>query len=113
MKLSCNSVGVGISIWAKLVIISSTVILLCAKVSFLYNELQECIIVVYKHVDSSLHVESLDLTCMQNIRPIPLKVLEILGFKLKNKSNDKKNGEMDFCRISHVSSPILNYIIIL
>ena len=50
--------------------------------------------IVYKHFDRSLHVRSLDSTCVQNFRPVPLTVFEILGFKLKNKNdnnNDKKN----------------------
>ena len=47
--------------------------------------------IVYKHFDRSLHVESLDPTCVQNFRPVPLMVFEIQGFKLKNKNdNDKK-----------------------
>ena len=44
--------------------------------------------IVYKQFDISLHVRSSDPTCVQNFRPIPLTVFEILGFKLKNK-NDK------------------------
>ena len=50
--------------------------------------------IVYKHFDRSLHVGSLDPIFVQNIKPIPLTVFEILGFKLKNKNdndNDKKN----------------------
>ena len=46
--------------------------------------------IVYKHFDRSLHVGSLDPTCVQNFRPVPLTVFEIQGFKLKNE-NDKKN----------------------
>ena len=48
--------------------------------------------IVYKHFDRSLHVGSSDPTCVQNIRPVPLTVFEIQGFKLKNKNdnNDKK-----------------------
>ena len=42
--------------------------------------------IVYKHSDRSLHVESLDPTCVQNFRPVPLMVFEIQGFKLKNKN---------------------------
>ena len=51
--------------------------------------------IVYKHFDRSLHVRSLDSTCVQNFRPVPLTVFEILGFKLKNKNdndNDKKKN---------------------
>ena len=49
--------------------------------------------IVYKHFDRSLHVESLDSTCIQFFRSVPLTVFEIQGFKLKNKNNDndKKN----------------------
>ena len=46
--------------------------------------------IVYKHFDRSLHVGSSD-PYVQNFRPAPLTVLEILGFKLKNENdNDKK-----------------------
>ena len=44
--------------------------------------------IVYKHFDRSLHIGSLDPTCVQNFRPVPLTFFEILGFKLKNKNND-------------------------
>ena len=45
------------------------------------------------YFDRSLHVGSLDLTCVQNFRPVPLMVFEILGFKLKNNdNNDKKKN---------------------
>ena len=50
--------------------------------------------IVYKHFDRSLHVGSLDPTFVQNLKPVPLMVFEIQGFKLKNKNdndNDKKN----------------------
>ena len=49
--------------------------------------------IVYKHSDRSLHVRSLDPTCVQNFRPVSFTVFEIQGFKLKNKNdnNDKKN----------------------
>ena len=47
--------------------------------------------IVYKHFDKTLHVGSLDPTCVQNLRPVPLTVFEIQGFKLKNKNeNDNK-----------------------
>ena len=46
--------------------------------------------IVYKHFDRSLHVGSSDPTCVQNIRPVPLMVFEIQGFKLKN-DNDNDN----------------------
>ena len=51
----------------------------------------ECIVVVYKHFDRSIHVGSLDPNYVQNCRPkISLTVFEILGFKLK-KNNDNYN----------------------
>ena len=59
--------------------------------------------IVYKHFDRSLHVGSLDPTCVQNFRPVPLTVFEILGIKLKNKnnnSNDKKNWRKRLFAIS-------------
>ena len=70
-------------------VISTADIMLYAKVSPLYNVLWECIVVVYKHFDRSLHVGLSDPTCVQNFRPVPLTIFEILGFKLKN--NKKKN----------------------
>ena len=49
--------------------------------------------IVYKHFDRSLHVGSLDPTCVQKFRSVALTVFEIQGFKLKNKNdnNKKKN----------------------
>ena len=41
--------------------------------------------IVYKHFDRSLHIKSSDPTCVQNFRPVPLTVFEILG--LNNKKN--------------------------
>ena len=76
--------------------------------------------IVYKHSDRSLHVGSSDLTCIQNFRPVPLTVFEILGFKLKNKNNNddhKKNWRNRFFAISHmfvvIFSPNFRYIYIL
>ena len=68
--------------------------------------------IVYKHFYRLLHVRSLDLTCVQNFRPVLLTVFEIQGFKLKNKNDndDKKKEELEketFCHISHVCGPIL------
>ena len=52
--------------------------------------------IVYKHFDRSLHVGSSDPTCVQNIKPVPLTVFEIQGFKLKNKNdNDNDNNDND------------------
>ena len=57
--------------------------------------------IVYKHFDRSLHVESLDPTCVQIFRPVPLTVFEIQGFKLKNKKdNDNKNWRKRLFAIS-------------
>ena len=39
-------------------------------------------------------------TCVQNFRPGALTVFEILGFKLKNKNNDKKNWRNGLLAIS-------------
>ena len=47
--------------------------------------------IVYKHFDRLLHVGSLDPTCVQNFRPVPLTVFEIQGFNLKNENDKKKN----------------------
>ena len=55
--------------------------------------------IVYKHFDRSLHVGSLDPTCVQNIRPLSLTVFEIQGFNLKNE-NDKKNWRYGLFAIS-------------
>ena len=47
--------------------------------------------ILYRHFDWSLQVKSSNPTRMQNLRPVPLTVFEIQGFKLKNKNdNDKK-----------------------
>ena len=46
-------------------------------------------VVVYKYFDRSQHIGLSDPTCVQNFRPVPLMAFEILGFKLKNKNNDK------------------------
>ena len=53
------------------------------------------ILLLFTHIhyfDRSLHVRSLDPTCVQNFRPAPLTVFEILGFKLKNKNDNKKKN---------------------
>ena len=84
----------GLVLGQSLMVIFTTGVLLYAKVSPLYNVLWECIVVVYtnyivyKHFDRSLHVGSLDPTCVQNFRPAPFMVFEIQGFNLKNE-NDK------------------------
>ena len=82
---------IGLVLGQSSIVISTMDILLYAKVSLLYNVLWDCIVVVYKHFDRSLHVGSSDPTCVQNFRPVSLTVFEIQGFKLKNKNdNDKK-----------------------
>ena len=46
---------------------------------------------------------SLDPTCVQNFRPVPLTVFKILGFKQKNNNDnddDKKNWRNGFFAIS-------------
>ena len=81
-------------------VICSTGVLLYAKVCPLYNVLRECIVVVYKTFDRSLHIGSSDPTCVQNFKPITLMVFEILGFKLKKNDNDKKNWRNGLFAIS-------------
>ena len=78
-------------------VISIMDILLYAKVSPLYNVLQEwlcCCLqvnyIVYKHFDRSMHIWVLYPTCVQNFRPVPLTVFEIQGMKLNNNNNNKK-----------------------
>ena len=73
--------------------------------------------IVYKHFDRSLHVGSLDPTCVQNFRPVDLTVIEIQGFKLKSKNNDKKNWRNRLFAISPIFvvqfSPYFGYTYIL
>ena len=47
--------------------------------------------IVYKHFDRSLHVGSLNPTCVQNFKPVLLMIFEIQGFKLKNKNDNDNN----------------------
>ena len=56
--------------------------------------------IVYKNFDRSLYVGSLDPTCVQNFRPVPLTVFEILGFKLKKGNDNKKNWRNGLFAIS-------------
>ena len=76
-------------------IIFTTGILLYAKVCPIYKVMWECIVVVNTYAtlftNRSVHVESSELTCVQNFRSVPLTGFEILGFKLKNKNDKKKN----------------------
>ena len=71
-----------------------------AKGTLLYNVLQEwlcCYLqvnyIVYKHFYRSLNVWLLDPTCVENFRPVPLKVFEIQDLKLNN-NNEKKQENL-------------------
>ena len=48
--------------------------------------------IVYIHFDRSLHIESLNPSCVQNLRSVTLMVFEIQGFKLKNENDNKKKN---------------------
>ena len=61
--------------------------------------------IVYKHFDRSLHIGSSNPTCVQKFRPVPLKVFEIQGFKLKNKNN--KKTKKNWCNGDFAISPML------
>ena len=63
--------------------------------------------IVYKHFDRSLHIWLLDPTCVQNLRPVPLMVFEIQGFKLNKKKQKNWRNGLFALYISHVSGPIL------
>ena len=58
--------------------------------------------IVYKHFDRSLHIESSEPTCAQNVRSVPLTVFEIPRFKLKNEKKNKKNLRNGLSAISPV-----------
>ena len=58
------------------------------------------------HFDKSLHVESSDPTCIQNFRPVPYTVFEILGLKLK-KNNDNDNKKNNWRNGLFAISPML------
>ena len=88
-------------------VISIMGILLYAKVSPLYNILQEwlcCCLqvnyIVYKHFDRSLHIWLLDPTRVQNFRPVSLTVFEIHGLKLNKKKKKQKNWRNGLFAIS-------------
>ena len=99
----------GLVLGQSLMVISATGILLMQKyLSFIMYYGSALLLFTHKvHCfDKSLHAGSLDPTCVQNFRPVPLTVFEILGFKLKNDNdnNDKKNWRNGlFAIISHVS----------
>ena len=61
-------VVMGLVLGQSLMVKCSTGVLLYAKVCSLYNILWECIAVVYKHFDRSLHVGSSDSSCVQNVK---------------------------------------------
>ena len=70
----------------------------CTKVSLFVNVLWQWLCcglqvnyIVYKHFDKSLHIRSLDPTCVQIFRHASLTVFKILGFKLKKENDKKKN----------------------
>ena len=56
--------------------------------------------VVYKHFDKLLHIRPSVFTCVQNFRLVAIMNFEILGFKLKNDDNDKKNWRNNLFTIS-------------
>ena len=62
----------------------------------------EVTVVLYKYFDRPLHIGSLDPTCVQNVRPVPLIIFEILLFKLKNKNNNNKNWRSRHFAISNM-----------
>ena len=99
----------GLLLGQSLIVILSTGVLLYANISPLYNVLRECHCcclqvnyIVYKTFDRFLHIGSLNPTCVQNIRSVPLTVFELLGFQLKknNDISDKKNWRNGLFAIS-------------
>ena len=72
-------------------VISTMGILLYEKVFPLYNLLVVVYVLNYIVYNTSLHIRSSDPTYVQNFRPVPLMVFEIMGFKLKNENDKKKN----------------------
>ena len=79
-------------------VISIIGILLYAKISpFIIREQLCCCLhvnyIVYKHCDRSLHIGALDPTCVQNFRPVALKVFEIQGLKLNNNNNNNNKKQ--------------------
>ena len=99
----------------SLMVISSTAVLLLCKSISLNNVLRECDCcclqvhyIVYKHFDRLLNVRSLDPTCVQNFRYVPLTCFEMQGFKLKNENNDDKknwrNGLLPYLQCSWSNS---------
>ena len=84
-------VVMGLVLEQSSMVISTMCILFYAKVSPLYNLLVVVYMLNYIVFNRSLHIGSSDPTYVQNFRPVPLTVFEILGFKLKNKNDQKKN----------------------
>ena len=58
--------AMGLVLGQSLMVISTTGIMFYAKVSPLYNVFRNCIVVVYKRFDRSLHIGSSDPTCVQH-----------------------------------------------
>ena len=70
--------------------------------------------IVNNHFDRSLHVGSSDTTCVQNFRPLPLKVFEIAsGIQTEEQERQEELKKWTFCHISHVSGPILTNFYVL
>ena len=96
----------GLVLGQSLMAVSTTGMLLYAKVSLLYNVLWECIVFVYKHFDRSLHIRSSEPTCVQNFRPEPFMGFEIQGFKLKNKNDNNKDKKKNWRNRLFAISPM-------
>ena len=66
----------------------------------------------------SLHVRSLDATCVQNFRPVLFTVFEILAFKQKKKKNenvDKNNNwtnRLLYARVSLLDNILWDCIVV-
>ena len=87
MQFSCKRGGDGILVLGQsLMFISTTGILLYAKVCPLYVGMHCCCL----HINYIVYVGSSDPTCVQNFRSIPLTIFEILRFKLKKDDNDRR-----------------------
>ena len=93
-----NMLVMGLVLGLSFMVISITDILLYAKgLPFItyYGSALLLFTCKLQHFDRSLHIGSLDPTCVQNFRPILPTVFDILGFKLKNKNN-KRIAETNF-----------------
>ena len=63
--------------------------------------------IVYKHFDKSLHIGSLDPTCVQNFRPVPLTVFEIYT-RIQTEEREQEE-KWTFCHISHARVKCYGY----